>query len=220
VGAALEHSDPVHKVTIIPRGRAGGLTFFLPEDDRTEYSENWCRDTVTQALGGRVAEELVLQRMGSGAQQDIQMASKLVRRMVMQWGMSKLGPIAFGDRDEQIFLGREIAQHTDYSESTAKEIDTEVKRIIDVAYDRAKEILEERIDVLHAMAAALLERETLDAGEILTLLDGRPLAELHAPPAETAEKPEADTATEPEKDAGRKEFPGGIPPLADPDPST
>ena len=96
VGAALEYSDPVHKVTIIPRGRAGGLTFFLPEDDRDEVSRDWCLDTITQALGGRVAEQLVLKRMGTGAQQDIAAASKMARRMVMQWGMSsKLGPIAF-----------------------------------------------------------------------------------------------------------------------------
>jgi len=173
VGAALKYSDPVHKVTIIPRGRAGGLTFFLPEDDRDEVSRDWCLDTITQALGGRVAEELVLHRMGSGAQQDIQMASKLVRKMVMQWGMSeKLGPIAFGEREEQIFLGREIHQHTDYSEKTAQEIDSEVRRIVDDAYQRARKILEERIDVLHAMANALLERETLDSEEVLVLLDG------------------------------------------------
>jgi cell division protease FtsH len=219
VGSALKYSDPVHKVTIIPRGRAGGLTFFLPEDDRTEYSKNWCLDTITQALGGRVAEELVLQRMGSGAQQDIQMVSKLVRRMIMQWGMSeKLGPIAFGDREEQIFLGREIHQHTDYSEKTAREIDAEVKRVVDEAYERAKTILEERIDVLHAMAKALLERETLDAEEIKLLLEGGTLEPLHTSAGETVKEPEPDVAPKPKPE--RKELPGGIPPLADPDPST
>ncbi len=124
VGAQLEFSDPVHKVTIIPRGQAGGLTFFLPEDDRNEVSKDWCLDTVTQSLGGRVAEQLVLNRMGSGAQKDIEMATKLARKMVMSWGMSKdLGPISFGEREEQIFLGREIAQHQDYSENTAQTID-------------------------------------------------------------------------------------------------
>jgi cell division protease FtsH len=221
VGAALEHSDPVHKVTIIPRGRAGGLTFFLPEDDRTEYSKDWCLDTITQALGGRVAEELVLDRMGSGASQDIQMVSKLVRRMIMQWGMSeKLGPIAFGEREEQIFLGREIHQHTDYSEKTAQEIDAEVKRVVDDAYARARQLLEERIDVLHAMAKALLERETLDAEEIKVLLDGGELAPLR-PISETVEDAKAAKESETETGkSGRKEFPGGIPPLADPDPST
>jgi len=217
VGAALEHSDPVHKVTIIPRGRAGGLTFFLPEDDRTEYSKDWCLDTITQALGGRVAEELVLKRMGSGASQDIQMASKLVRRMVMQWGMSaKLGPIAFGEREEQIFLGREIHQHTDYSEKTAQEIDAEVKRIIDGAYDRARAILEKKIDVLHAMAKALLERETLDSEEIKVLLAHGTLEPLRSRPSTPLPDAQKDVVVKP---ASRKEFPGGIPPLADPDPS-
>jgi cell division protease FtsH len=218
VGESLEHSDPVHKVTIIPRGHAGGLTFFLPEDDRTEYSKDWCLDTITQALGGRVAEELVLKRMGSGASQDIQMASKLVRRMVMQWGMSEsLGPISFGEREEQIFLGREIHQHTDYSEKTAQEIDAEVKRMIDQAYDRARAILEKRIDVLHAMATALLERETLDAAEIKVLLAGGTLEPLRTRPS----APLADAAKDVvvKQPVVRKEFQGGIPPLADPDPS-
>jgi cell division protease FtsH len=220
VGAALEHSDPVHKVTIIPRGRAGGLTFFLPEDDRTEYSKDWCLDTITQALGGRVAEELVLQRMGSGAQADIDMVSKLVRRMVMSWGMSEtLGPIAFGERNEEIFLGRDIVQHSDYSEKTAQLIDAEVKKLVDEAYARARRILEERIDVLHAMAAALLERETLDAEEIKMLLDGGKLEPLDVG------RPESSTAADDsaaQSDAGERprEFPGGIPPLADPDPTS
>jgi len=173
VGAQLEFSDPVHKVTIIPRGRAGGVTFFLPEDDRTEVSKDWCLDTITQSLGGRVAEQLILNRMGSGAQQDIEMATKLVRKMVMRWGMSKdLGPISFGEREEQIFLGREIAQHQDYSENTAQAIDEEVKRIITNSYNRAKKILEDNIDQLHAVANALLERETLDREEIEILLKG------------------------------------------------
>jgi cell division protease FtsH len=220
VGSALKHSDPVHKVTIIPRGRAGGLTFFLPEDDRTEYSKDWCLDTITQALGGRVAEELVLNRMGSGAQQDIQMVSKLVRRMVMQWGMSeKLGPIAFGDRDEQIFLGREIVQHTDYSEKTAQEIDNEVRRIVDDAYQRARHILEERLDVLHAMAQALLERETLDSEEIKVLLEGGTLEPMRAGRTESDDAADARAASDTGPKRKPKEFPGGIPPLPDPDPT-
>jgi cell division protease FtsH len=220
VGAALKYSDPVHKVTIIPRGRAGGLTFFLPEDDRDEVSKDWCQDTITQALGGRVAEELVLHRMGSGAQQDIQMASKLVRKMVMQWGMSeKLGPIAFGEREEQIFLGREIHQHTDYSEKTAQEIDKEVKRIVDEMYGRAKGILEDKIDVLHAMANALLERETLDAEEIKTLLEGGTLEPLTTPSAPPEPVTEGEPVREEKPSARPEEFPRGIPPLADPDAS-
>ena len=215
VGAQLKFSDPVHKVTIIPRGRAGGLTFFLPEDDRSEVSKDWCLDTITQMLGGRVAEQLILNRMGSGAQQDIEMASKLVRKMVMRWGMSKeLGPISFGEREEQIFLGREIAQHQDYSESTAQAIDEEVKRIVIESYDRAKKILEENIDKLHTVASALLERETLDRTEIETLLAGKPL-----PPRKTpAPAPEAAPETGPAAAAGGESIPDKAPPFAEPDP--
>ncbi len=215
VGSALQYSDPVHKVTIIPRGHAGGLTFFLPEDDRSEYSKAWCLDTITQALGGRVAEELVLNRMGSGAQQDIQMASKLVRKMVMHWGMSpRLGPIAFGDREEQVFLGRDIVQSTEYSDDTARLIDEEVKRIIDEAYDRAKVILEERIDILHRIANALLERETLDSREIAIILEGGVLPPVVAPAATPAkrEEPAADLRS---PEADRKKIPG-IPPVIEP----
>jgi len=217
VGSALEHSDPVHKVTIIPRGRAGGLTFFLPEDDRSEYSKEWCLDTITQALGGRVAEELVLQRMGSGAQSDITMASKLVRKMVMQWGMSEeIGPISFSEKDEQIFLGRDIVQHTDFSEQTAQKIDAEVKRIVDSSYDRARKILEDHIDVLHTIAHALLERETLDAPEIKTLLEGGTLEPLRSPAPPAPSEPAPDAAPDPTAQGTGKEFPSSIPPLPDP----
>jgi cell division protease FtsH len=216
VGAQLEFSDPVHKVTIIPRGRAGGLTFFLPEDDRSEVSKDWCLDTITQSLGGRVAEQLVLNRMGSGAQQDIVVATKLVRKMVMQWGMSKeLGPISFGEREEQIFLGREIAQHQDYSESTAQAIDEEVKRIITESYDRAKKILEENLDKLHAVANALLERETLDRTEIETILAGKPLPPIGNQSSTTDMEPETDNSTPGVED---DPLPKKPPPFAEPDP--
>ncbi len=172
VGSYLEHADPLHKVSIIPRGRALGVTFFLPTDDRIEYSKEWCLDTVTHLLGGRVAEELVLNRIGTGAANDIKESSKLVRRMVMQWGMSEsLGPIAFGDRDEQIFLGKEIAVRKDYSEQTAREIDDEVRRIIQECHDRAKKILTGHEEELHRVASALLERESLDADDIKILLN-------------------------------------------------
>jgi cell division protease FtsH len=215
VGSALEHSDPVHKVTIIPRGLAGGLTFFLPEDDRTEYSRDWCIDTITQALGGRVAEELVLQRMGSGAHADIQLVSKLARKMVTQWGMGNLGPIAFGEREEHIFLGRDIVQHIDYSEKTAQEIDVDVRRIVDDCYDGAKKILEERIEVLHSVAKALLERETLDADEIKVLLKGGVLEPMTPPPAGDAQPERSAEEEQAERKAARPDIPG-IPPLPDP----
>ncbi len=171
VGSYLEHADPLHKVTIIPRGRALGVTFFLPTDDRIEYSKEWCLDTITHLLGGRVAEELVLKRIGTGAANDIKESSKLVRRMVMQWGMSdSLGPISFGDRDEQIFLGKEIAVRKDYSEHTARSIDDEVKRIVLDCFNRAKKILTEHEEELHRVANALLERESLDSDDIHILL--------------------------------------------------
>ena len=137
---------------------------------------------------------------------------------MMSWGMSdKLGPIAFGERNEEIFLGRDIVQHSDYSEQTAQMIDAEVKRLVDEAYARAKEILEKHIDVLHAMAAALLERETLNAEEVLTLLDGGTLKPLE-PSVEAVPKP-AESTKPAEADEKPREFPGGIPPLADPDPT-
>jgi len=214
VGSALKYSDPVHKVTIIPRGHAGGLTFFLPEDDRTEYSKQWCEDTLAQALGGRVAEEMVLNRMGSGAQSDIQMVSKLVRRMVMQWGMSpRLGPIAFGDRDEQVFLGRDLVQNNEYSEKIAQEIDDEIKRIVDESYERARKILEERIDILHRMANALLERETLDSKEIALVLEGRTLPPLVLP----SSAPRASESSPEHRSEGErsKKMPS-IPPVIEP----
>jgi cell division protease FtsH len=218
VGAALKYSDPVHKVTIIPRGAAGGLTFFLPEDDRSEYSKSWCLDTITQALGGRVAEELILSRMGSGAHADIQMVSKLARRMVMQWGMSeRLGPISFGERDEQVFLGRDIVQTPHYSEKTAQEIDDEVKHIVDEQYERARKILQERIDILHRMANALLERETLDAVEIKLILEGGTLPPVEAKPA--AAEAEEKAAAKPAETDRKKQIPG-LPPIAEPGPST
>ncbi len=206
VGANLKYSDPVYKVTIIQRGQAGGVTYFLPEDDRTEVSKHWCLDTVTQSLGGRVAEQLVLKRMGSGAQSDIQMASKLVRKMVTQWGMSeKLGPISFGEREEQIFLGREIQQHQDYSEQTAQVIDEEVKTIIDECYARAKDVLEKHMDVLHSVAQALLERETLDREEIELLLKAEKLPPIRRRrPTETVKE---ETPVETPEERPRTDFP-------------
>jgi cell division protease FtsH len=171
VGMHLEHADPLHKVSIIPRGRTGGVTSFLPTDDRFEVSREWCLDFITISLGGRVAEELILNRIGTGAQEDIKQASRLVRKMVMQWGMSgAMGPISYGDQEEQIFLGKEIAVRRDYSEETAREIDNEVRRIMSEAHERARSVLAEHTDELHRVAKALLERESLDAEDIKILL--------------------------------------------------
>ena len=179
VGMHLEHADPLHKVSIIPRGRTGGVTSFLPTDDRFEVSREWCIDFITISLGGRVAEELILKRIGNGAQEDIKQASRLVRRMIMQWGMSKtMGPIAYGDQEEQIFLGKEIAVRRDYSEQTAREIDDEVRRITSECYDKAEEVLVKHTDELHQVAKALLERESLDGEEIKILLNNGTLPPL------------------------------------------
>ncbi|UCH83517.1 MAG: AAA family ATPase, partial [Candidatus Latescibacterota bacterium] len=217
VGSKLKYSDTLHKVTIIPRGRAGGVTFFLPEDDRDEVSKEWCLDTITLSLGGRVAEQLVLNRMGNGARADIAGLSKLVRKMITQWGMSeKLGPISFGEREEQIFLGREIHQRQDYSEQTAQEIDEEVQRIVSECYDRAKQILEEDMDALHAVASALLDRETLNREEMDLLLEGKELPPLKRKAAGDEEK--ADTVADKEPDTEtRPDFPGKPQPFPRPD---
>ena len=172
----LPHADPVHKVTIIPRGRTGGATFTLPEDDRDEVSREWVLDMVTMAMGGRVAEKLVLDRLGSGAQSDISMATKHVRRMVTRWGMSdKLGPVAYGEPEELVFLGKDFAHRRDFSEATAERIDEEVTAIIQQCYQRAERILVEHMDQLHLVAKTLLERETLDGDELHKLLSGEEL---------------------------------------------
>jgi len=179
VGVHLEHADPLHKVSIIPRGRTGGVTAFLPKDDRMEVSREWCLDFITISLGGRAAEELVLNRIGTGAQEDIKQASRLVRKMVMQWGMSsEMGPISYGDQEEQIFLGKEIAVRRDYSEETAREIDSEVRKLAIECHERARKVLAEHLEELHLVAKALLERETLDAEDIQILLNNGTLPPL------------------------------------------
>ncbi|MGH7236282.1 MAG: ATP-dependent zinc metalloprotease FtsH [Nitrospiraceae bacterium] len=163
----LPGADPVHKVTIIPRGRALGMTMQLPTDDRHNYSKEFLYNTLAILMGGRVAEELVLHHITTGAGNDIERATDLARKMVCEWGMSeKLGPLTFGKKDEEIFLGREIATRRDFSEQVAIEIDHEVKRLVTENYDRATRMLTEHMGVLKALAEALLEKEVLDAPEI------------------------------------------------------
>jgi cell division protease FtsH len=167
VAKMIPGTDPLHKVTIIPRGRALGLTMQLPTDDRYTYPREYLYNNLAILLGGRAAEEIVLNRMTTGAGNDIERATELARKMVCEWGMSeKLGPLTFGKKEEEIFLGREIATRRDYSESTAIEIDNEVKRLVMENYERAKNILRENLKVLRALAEALLEKEVLDAPEI------------------------------------------------------
>jgi cell division protease FtsH len=166
-------ADPVHKVTIVARGMALGVTHYLPEKDRHLYSRKWCINNLVAMLGGRCAEELILNEMTTGAGNDLERASGLARKMVCNWGMSEaLGPLTFGKKEEQIFLGREIAQHQDYSEATARVIDREVRRFVDDAYKKAMMILKENREILEKMAEALLEREVLDAEEIDTIVAG------------------------------------------------
>jgi cell division protease FtsH len=160
-------TDPIHKVSIIPRGRALGVTQQLPLDDRYTYSKDYLYGTLKVLLGGRVAEEIALQTMTTGAGNDLERATELARKMVTEWGMSeRMGPLTFGKREEHVFLGREIAKHRDYSDKTAEEIDEETKRIVTEAYHQTKELLEKNRNLLDAIAKALLERETLEANEI------------------------------------------------------
>jgi cell division protease FtsH len=164
-------TDPIHKVTIIPRGRALGATQQLPVDDRYTHDKSYLDNALSVLLGGRAAEELALKHMTTGAGNDLERATDIARRMVTEWGMSeKLGPVTFGKRDEQIFLGREIAKHKDYSEKTAEEIDEEVKRLVTGAYERARTLLTDNLDTLETFAERLLEKETMNADEIDELL--------------------------------------------------
>jgi cell division protease FtsH len=173
VAKMLPGTDPIHKVTIIPRGRAMGMTMQLPTDDRYSYSKDFLYNNIAILLGGRVAEELMLNHTTTGAGNDIERATDLARKMVCEWGMSdKMGPLTFGKKEEEIFLGREIAQHRDYSEHTAVEIDNEVKRLVVENYERAKTIIKNNMHGLKAIAEALLEKEVLDAPEIDKLLQG------------------------------------------------
>jgi cell division protease FtsH len=167
VAKILPGTDPVHKVTIIPRGRALGVTMQLPTDDRYNYPKEYLYNTIAILLGGRVAEEVFLKHITTGAGNDIERATDLARKMVCEWGMSeKMGPLTFGKKEEEIFLGREIAKHRDYSETTAVDIDNEVKRLVFENYERAKDIIIKNMNALKGIAEALLEREVLDAQEI------------------------------------------------------
>lgn len=168
VGMLLPNADPVHKVTIIPRGRAGGYTLMLPKEDRSYATRGELLDKLKTLLAGRVAEEVVLKEISTGAQNDIQRATQMARSMIMEYGMSKhLGPIAFGDSsDHQVFLGRDLNNQRNYSEEVASDIDREVRKLITTAYEECRILLSDNIDKLHDIAAALMDKETLDAEEL------------------------------------------------------
>jgi cell division protease FtsH len=188
VAKFLPEADPVHKVTIIPRGRALGVTTYLPIDEKHTYSREYLETMITYALGGRAAEKLIFNQLTTGAGNDIERATELARKMVCEWGMSdKLGPLAYGAKEEEIFLGREITRSRNFSESTAIAIDAEVKRIIMLAMKRSEKILKDNIQILHRISNALLEREILDSDEIDKLIRGEKLPPIEKIPNGTPE---------------------------------
>jgi cell division protease FtsH len=191
VAALVPHSDPVHKVTIIPRGQALGVTMQLPLDDKHTYTRDYLQSRLTILMGGRIAEELFLDHMTTGAGNDIEQSTELARQMVCEWGMSSMGPLTFGKKEEQIFLGREIAQHRDYSEATAIRIDAEVSNLVKGSYEQAKQLITEHSEALVRIAEALLEREVLDGEDVKALLEGRELPALAtAPEPEDGPRPQ------------------------------
>ena len=191
VARILPGTDPVHKVTIIPRGRALGLTQQLPAEDRFNMAADFAHNQIAILMGGRIAEEVMFGQKTTGAGNDIEVATDLARKMVCEWGMSeKMGPLSFGKKEESIFLGRELATHSDYSPQTALEIDAEVRRIVMENYERAKVIVVEHLETLKQMAEALLVYETLDTAEIEAVIEGRPIPPRRPPPAPVQRKKE------------------------------
>jgi cell division protease FtsH len=192
VGLKVPNIDPVHKVTIIPRGMALGVTMYLPEKDRLSATKEYLLGQIATAMGGRIAEDVFIGMITTGAANDIERATEVARAMVCEYGMSDLGPLTFGKKEEQIFLGREIAQHRDYSEDTAIKIDLEVKKIVAEQYDRAKNIILENKDALIRLAEALLEFETLDSVQIRRVVAGLPLDGTEPPTTDDDGTPETE----------------------------
>jgi cell division protease FtsH len=215
VAKSLEGTDPVHKVTIIPRGQALGLTQQLPEEDRMSLNEKYARDTIAILMGGRVAEEITFGELTTGAGNDIERATDIAHKMVCEWGMSKkLGPLAFGKREEQIFLGREINRTRNYSEKTAESIDSEVRTIVEHSYDVAHDLISTKKHTLGAIAEALLEQETLDGTQIDSLIAGSPLP-TPAPSSAPSARPETPGDKSTRDDSKAPIF--GSPGVADPE---
>ena len=203
VAKFMPGSDPIHKVTIIPRGRALGLTMSLPTEDSNLYSREKAENKIAELMGGRIAEELVIKEKTTGAGNDIERATDLARRMVCEWGMSDvLGPLTFGKKEEQIFLGREIAQHRDYSEQTAQTIDREVRDIVERNYRRAREVLTSKLHLLHDLAQALLEYETLDGVDVERIVTGQ---KIERPVASSETNAPSSPASTDSTSGGRKE---------------
>ena len=197
IGMKVPNADPVHKVTIIPRGMALGLTQQLPEGDRYTHSSEYIEGSIAILMGGRLAEEIFLGKVTTGASNDIERATEMARKMVCEFGMSSLGPLTFGKKEEQIFLGREIAQHQDYSEDTAIKIDQEVKRIVMDQYERARQIMLDNREMTEKMALALLEKETLNAVQIRRIVAGLLLDDDTSTPNATSDSPGKSVDKEP-----------------------
>ena len=202
----LPNSDPLHKVSIIPRGRAGGYTLLLPKEDRNYATKSQMLDSLVMLLGGRMAESLVLKDVSTGAQNDLERATDTVREMITRYGMSdELGPLTFGKRQDTVFLGRDISQERNYSEAIAYAIDKEARAIMDEAYSRARQILSDHIDALHQVAAILIEKETIEAVDFYRIMSKYPSASTAMAEAaaaalkdaaeETAENNKPDTKT-------------------------
>jgi cell division protease FtsH len=213
VGLKVPNADPVHKVTIIPRGMALGVTQQLPEGDRHNYSKEYLLGQIAILMGGRIAEELFLGNITTGASNDIERATELARAMVCEYGMSELGPLTFGKKEEQIFLGREIAQHRDFSEDTAIKIDQEVRKIISEQYGRAKQIIEENRETMVKLSETLLERESLDGVQIRRIVAGLPLDDDTPPASSDDERPQL-------KEPAAKPLKPILPPITGSNPAT
>jgi cell division protease FtsH len=200
VGLRVPEHDPVHKVTIIPRGRALGVTMFLPEEDRYSYTKLRLNSSICGLFGGRIAEEMIFgtERVTTGAQNDIQRVTEIARNMVTKWGLSdKMGPLAYGEDEGEVFLGHQVTQHKTISDETAHAIDEEVRRIVEENYAEAKRILENNVEILHAMADALMKFETIDRDQIDDVMNGRPPRppkEAGRPAGPSAPSGESDTA--------------------------
>ncbi len=204
VAALRDHSDPLHKVTIIPRGMALGVTMHLPTEDKHTVTRDYLETQLAVFMGGRCAEEIFLKQMTTGAGNDIQRSTALARAMVCEYGMSRLGPMTFGKKEQEVFLGREIGQARDFSDDTAKQIDEEVRIFVDAGYKSAYEILDTHHDIMHRMSQALLDRETLDAAEIKLIIEGKELPEARSPLSAVDPGPGGDVQKVLKPENGRK----------------
>jgi len=192
VAVLIPHADPLHKVTIIPRGMALGLTMQLPIDDKHSYHKEFLESQLAILMAGRIAEEIFMKHITTGAGNDIERATDMARKMVCEWGMSdKMGPLSFGKKDESIFLGREMAMHKNFSEKTAEHIDDEIKRIVDESYNRALTLLRDNLQNLHKLSECLIEKENLSGAEVDAILASS-ATDTDKPPAEEVQTPHTD----------------------------